>query len=599
MHPSDPEPRTSWRRTPPGLFAVLALILLASAAPPSSVPFIARPATTSTLVYAASVVGDTGCQVGSPSVAIGGAENVQGSLQNNTASPMTVQALVLAGRPPGGTHAGGPFDDFAPTASNLMLAPGASYTLKATRTFASGSPTGSWYCYLTYQSTDGVWHDSADTAFTVGPTPAPTPTPRPTPSPTPTPRTPGNATADLTTKVVDLPSGAESTTISTYGSPVTTDAVARALYGRIVAGQIVRIPLQWNGGTPVSSAGGASHAILGDDWVKAITSMGGRVMIVLGGTTDNNFSASDAAAMVMRYHPYAIVLGNEPGNSGIDVATYTNNIYLPAARAVRAADANVLIAGPAWAWYDSSSLQFFIGHVGGLLDILDYHHYGTGTNAPGDATLMSQTPNWEGEVTQIHGWLAAAGMGRVQVQVGEYNLAWQFTDGRTDYLGGDGRFYNAFNTAWSASVIGHILRAGGRSIAYSQQNGPLGVMVEPGNKDAGHPDGTPMPIYHGIGAFQGEGLHTGFGDALMASSSTNSSLEVYAGSSGNIVLVNKSAASTTAVLDVRGSSDGTKTVWVTQTANPFAAPVQTTTQLIGGRATLVLQPYQVATLVTR
>jgi len=254
--------------------------------------------------------------------------------------------------------------------------------------------------------------------------------------------------------------------------------------------------------------------------------------------------------------------------------------------------------GPAWSWYSSNDLQYFINQTKGFVDILDYHHYGTGTDAPDDAILMAQTPNWENEINQVRGWLNAAGMSQVQIQVGELNLAWRFADGRTDYLGGDGRFYSSFNVAWSASVIGHILTAGGRGIVYAQQNGPLGIMVEPGNKDAGQPDGTPMPIYHGIGAFQGEGLHSGFGNAMMAASSTNPAIEIYAGSSGNIVLVNKTAANATAVVDINGTTDGPKPVWVTQTTNAFANPVLTSTQVSGGQATLVLQPYQVATVIT-
>ena len=52
-----------------------------------------------------------------------------GTLRNLGTSAITLPDVVLAGRPPLGTHDGGPFDDFAPHGRNVLLAPGQSLTL--------------------------------------------------------------------------------------------------------------------------------------------------------------------------------------------------------------------------------------------------------------------------------------------------------------------------------------------------------------------------------------------------------------------------------------------------------------------------------------
>ena len=150
---------------------------------------------------------------------------------------------------------------------------------------------------------------------------------------------------------------------------------------------------------------------------------------------------------------------------------------------------------------------------------------------------MARAAEYEDEIKQIRGWLADAGQPKVEIQVGEFNLAWRYEDGAA---GGESRFFTSFNTAWSASAIGHILKAGGRGIAYSQQNGPLGLMVEPHNHDRGRADATPQPIYHGLGMFQGEGLFRPFGSQVMKSTS-DPSVDCFAGGRGNVVLVNRTA----------------------------------------------------------
>lgn len=92
---------------------------------------------------------------------------------NQGSSPITVDAIALAARPPGGSHAGGPYDDFQPYASQTTVQPGASITVTATRTFTAGDPTGVWDVCPTYQDASGAWHDGADQSLTVTAPPPP------------------------------------------------------------------------------------------------------------------------------------------------------------------------------------------------------------------------------------------------------------------------------------------------------------------------------------------------------------------------------------------------------------------------------------------
>ena len=87
---------------------------------------------------------------------------------NTGASPVSVRSAFIAARPPGGSHAGGPFDDFAPATATTSVAPGATLSVTASRTFASGDPAGAWDVYPTYEDADGVWHDGPDQSLTLG-----------------------------------------------------------------------------------------------------------------------------------------------------------------------------------------------------------------------------------------------------------------------------------------------------------------------------------------------------------------------------------------------------------------------------------------------
>jgi len=155
---------------------------------------------------------------------------------NTSGSPITIQALVIAARPPGGTNGGGPWLDLAPQQGGRMLAPGEWLTLTARRTMSVSDPIGPWYSFATYQDGAGVWHDDSrnapfvvgsaaatPTATPVAATSPPVPTTRPTLTVAPTTTPPPTATLTPTTTSINTPSPAASGFVGRDGSNFTLD----------------------------------------------------------------------------------------------------------------------------------------------------------------------------------------------------------------------------------------------------------------------------------------------------------------------------------------------------------------------------------------
>jgi hypothetical protein len=89
------------------------------------------------------------------------------TLWNPGKTAIALHDVVLAGRPPHGTNAGGPFDDFGGTGP-VTLKPGQRLTIREARTFIASDPRGVWRTYVTYQTPDGLWHDDPhDATFLV------------------------------------------------------------------------------------------------------------------------------------------------------------------------------------------------------------------------------------------------------------------------------------------------------------------------------------------------------------------------------------------------------------------------------------------------
>jgi hypothetical protein len=401
-----------------------------------------------------------------------------------------------------------------------------------------------------------------------------------------------------------------SSSISTYGQnggSIVASATQRANLSSLGLG-LYRVPLQWNGSNIISGAAYGPTNVSGDQWINAIKSLGAQPMIVVAGSSNNNFTPDDAAALVQHFNPANNVaywvIGNEPDNDHLSMSAYCT-LFNATVDKMKAVDPTIKVAGPAWSHYDQNDLQAFLNCAGSKVDVIDYHHYAMGGSYLDNATALAQTVNWENEITQIRQMINATVPARaaaIEIQVGEYNWSWRTGDGYPGW-NGDDRFYQGVVTVWSASVAGHIMRAGGRGHQYADQNGALGLTFEK-QSDAtyyGQQVDAPMPIYHGLRMFSGGDLFRPFGSIAVSASTTLANVEVFASSNGqNVVMINKDPSATqTAVLQTTGSTASTVDVWQTDNNAPFQAPQLKASLAVSGGVSYALPPYSVTTFVFR
>ena len=401
-----------------------------------------------------------------------------------------------------------------------------------------------------------------------------------------------------------------SSAISTYGQnggSIVASATQRANLSSLGLG-LYRVPLQWNGGNIISGAAYGPTNVSGDQWINAIKSLGAQPMIVVAGSSNNNFTPDDAAALVQHFNPANNVaywvIGNEPDNDHLSMSAYCT-LFNATVDKMKAADPTIKVGGPAWSHYDQNDLQAFLNCAGSKVDMIDYHHYAMGGSYLDNATALAQTANWENEITQIRQMINATVPARaaaIEIQVGEYNWSWRTGDGYPGW-NGDDRFYQGVVTVWSASVAGHIMRAGGRGHQYADQNGALGLTFEK-QSDAtyyGQQVDAPMPIYHGLRMFSGGNLFRPFGSIAVSASTTLANVEVFASTNGqNVVMINKNPPITqTAVLQTTGSAASIVDVWQTDSHAPFQAPQLKASLTVSNGVSYALPPYSVTTFVFR
>jgi hypothetical protein len=108
-------------------------------------------------------------KLSSNSVAIGGTLTGNATIRNVGSSNVTLPYVIIAARPPGGTHTGGPFLNLYQIA-DVSLGAGQSVQISGGRPFAASDPVGNWYAYLTFQTPSGTWNDfPPDVNFSVTP----------------------------------------------------------------------------------------------------------------------------------------------------------------------------------------------------------------------------------------------------------------------------------------------------------------------------------------------------------------------------------------------------------------------------------------------
>lgn len=87
--------------------------------------------------------------------------------QNQSGSPITVTKVVITTRPPGGTHAMGPYNDLLPFASPGVVNPDQKVIVISSRDFLTDDPVGAWEVYATWADETNTWFDTPSLYITV------------------------------------------------------------------------------------------------------------------------------------------------------------------------------------------------------------------------------------------------------------------------------------------------------------------------------------------------------------------------------------------------------------------------------------------------
>jgi hypothetical protein len=108
-------------------------------------------------------------QLSARTISVGETLTASITLENATRKAVETKHIVVAARPPGGTRENGPFDDFG-RVDNRVLAPGKTFTVRMTRSFAPSDPPGRWFVFVLYEIGASRWYAaSPDVYFTLTP----------------------------------------------------------------------------------------------------------------------------------------------------------------------------------------------------------------------------------------------------------------------------------------------------------------------------------------------------------------------------------------------------------------------------------------------
>ncbi|HWZ65922.1 MAG TPA: hypothetical protein VNX65_03980 [Patescibacteria group bacterium] len=425
-----------------------------------------------------------------------------------------------------------------------------------------------------------------------------------------------------------LSPNAFSGTISTYkgdGQTITNNTTVSGNLHKLGL-STYRVPIQFNNGNPISSAGKGPTDITADTWIASIKKLGAEPEIVIGGSPsqpgshDNNFLPSDAAGLVKYFNTHALdtvsggttishynpvkywVIGNEPANLTADnAATYCSR-FNTTVDAMKAVDPSVVIIGPAISSLNTIFMKAFLQCAGSKVDIVDYHEYAMGYTYLDNATTLARTHYYSQKITQLRDLInktVPTYASHIKIQVGEYNFTYRTADGYQGYQGDD-RMYQPVLTVWTASVAGHIAQSGAIGHNYSDMSLPLLIKSKADAAHFGQTAFTPMPGYYGLEMFTGGDLFRHFGQQMVTASTSLTNTEVYASTNQkNVVLINKSPSkSKVAHIILNGFNGGSANIWQTNAAYPFAAPkLIKKLNSLQHDLTITLPPYTVTTVV--
>lgn len=376
----------------------------------------------------------------------------------------------------------------------------------------------------------------------------------------------GSIAVDYTSPIRKLDPLAIGMDISGSGSPdsFANDVVEQKKI-QTLGIQFMRMDLKYSSpGDPssriVCGGNGCDKRWTGDQWVQAIRSIGAEPLVIVP------YDAVEAANMVRHFNRDTghyvrfWVVGNEPDQGDLSAERYSA-VFNQDYDAMKAVDPTIKIGGGTTAWYDEPFLQTFLQNSGNRVDFVDFHGYAQKGDVAGDYTTLFQKAEGYGKsidaLRTLIQELVPARASQISIEVGEWELNW----------GGDAQNNINFHAVWAASVLGHILYAGGRSLFYADKGNAIYGQPHTITDPYGHVVTTRVddtnPAYHGIGMFTGEGLFQRFGDVVLKTSTALPTLEVYASDHPKTIIVINTdpSMSQAATITLRGLTSGSIQVW--------------------------------------
>jgi hypothetical protein len=390
----------------------------------------------------------------------------------------------------------------------------------------------------------------------------------------------GDVTVNFATSMMTDDPSAIGVDESTYGTPSDiADPAAQKLLKKLGVGY-ARIALTLANPADSTSrvtcaAAGCNTSIDPSQWIKVMENAG---EVPVAGIPDT-LSAADAAAIVKRYSGSGSagepivdwVIGNEPEAINEDVATYDarfNTLY----DAMKKAEPQIKIGGPATLGFDQPFLQQFLKDCGSRVDFVDFHFYPAHEDA---AQLLAELPAMSQDLSNLRTMIRAAVPDRassIAIHVGEWNFsADPGTLGQYAFTG--------FASVLDADLLGRILSAGADSLAWGSKNGPMSLLYgdtfAAGSNGApsGYESDTPMPLYEAIGMFTGQGLFPRFGKTIVSSTSVVSGVDAFAATGPDeIVIVNTNTSAKRVSIQANGSNQQSAVVWQLHQTGSVAEP---------------------------
>ena len=362
----------------------------------------------------------------------------------------------------------------------------------------------------------------------------------------------------------------------------------------------------------VCKAAGASPSITGDQWIAAIIAAGAlpQIRVQMNAAQSQSTWAADAANLVTYFNKTAghtpvarWIIGNEPDANSMTVATYSAG-FAAMYNAMKAVDPTIKIGGPVCSYYHASFLTTFMANMaaqGIVPDYIIWHSYGTGTTTNlADAPLLAITKQkYEDEPNAIRAmlvnqWGATIG-GQIPIELGEWNSNAQNNERQLQH----------YDSVWTALALSHMVKAGIIERFYTDKNALMGVVCDTANPTLNGVTYTaqpndPLPKYHGIGMFTGEGLFPGFGSNVVAVTVTSSTGLIDAAASNNprnIVAINSSPTDTASTtFNLTGVSSASVAVWQKNSGDQEVVNLAPITAS-GGTFSYTLNPYTVTTFL--